>query len=315
MNISKVIYGGRVLMDLTSDNLNNSNQLLEGVTAHSSNGSKLVGSIPSLYSNTYIPGTIDQTIESGNYIKEDQIIKGDANLLPENIAEGVNIFGVTGTAKGGVDVQQKPNITFNSTWFPWRIEFYDDIAYWEAWFFSSGTLSVTGSYEADAWGIGGGGGVYNSFYGGSGFTNMIENIILSGDIAVTIGAGASGGETALGGDTTLGTLLTCPGGGANGNTPQNVCRGGSGGGAAMGYISGTGYIMKRGGYDGGDGYSVGQGKPMRRFWDMSKDNDYAHIEKAYCGQGWFPHSYGYGSGAHSKNESGYSGALVIRIKV
>ena len=135
MNISKVIYGGRVLMDLTSDNLNNSNQLLEGVTAHSSNGSKLVGSIPSLYSNTYIPGTIDQTIESGNYIKEDQIIKGDANLLPENIAEGVNIFGVTGTAKGGVDVQQKPNITFNSTWFPWRIEFYDDIAYWEAWFF------------------------------------------------------------------------------------------------------------------------------------------------------------------------------------
>ena len=66
MNISKVVYGGRVLMDLTSDNLNNSNQILEGVTAHSSNGSKLVGSIPSLYSNTYIPGTSGQTIESGN---------------------------------------------------------------------------------------------------------------------------------------------------------------------------------------------------------------------------------------------------------
>lgn len=326
MNISKVIYGGRVLMDLTSDNLNNSNQLLEGVTAHSSNGSKLVGSIPSLYSNTYIPGTIDQTIESGNYIKEDQIIKGDANLLPENIAEGVNIFGVTGTAKGGVDVQQKPNITFNSTWFPWRIEFYDDIAYWEAWFFSSGTLSVTGSYEADAWGIGGGGGAYNDYAGGSGYVRQVLNTVLSGDIAVTIGAGASGGQTALGGDTTLGTLLTCPGGGANGSTSQNVTKGGSAGGARLKTGSVT-YTQYLGGIDGGgNDLRAGEGIPMRRFGDMTKDNDYAHYEStstspfvhdrvAESGQGWFPFGTGFGSGGNYGSKAGTSGALVIRIKV
>ena len=45
---------------------------------------------------TIMPGTEDQTIASGRYLTGDQIIQGDANLLPENIVSGVTIFGVAG---------------------------------------------------------------------------------------------------------------------------------------------------------------------------------------------------------------------------
>lgn len=50
---------------------------------------------------TYTPGTTNQTIASGQYLTGAQTIKGDANLVAENIADGVSIFGVTGTHTGG----------------------------------------------------------------------------------------------------------------------------------------------------------------------------------------------------------------------
>lgn len=50
---------------------------------------------------TITPTTADQTIASGKYLTGAQTIKGDANLLPENIASGVSIFGVTGTLEAG----------------------------------------------------------------------------------------------------------------------------------------------------------------------------------------------------------------------
>ena len=46
---------------------------------------------------TITPGTTNQTISSGRYLTGTQTIKGDANLVASNIAEGVSIFGVTGT--------------------------------------------------------------------------------------------------------------------------------------------------------------------------------------------------------------------------
>lgn len=49
---------------------------------------------------TITPSTSDQTIASGLYLTGTQTIKGDANLVAENIAEGVSIFGVTGTHSG-----------------------------------------------------------------------------------------------------------------------------------------------------------------------------------------------------------------------
>ena len=51
---------------------------------------------------TVTPTTTNQTaVASGRYTTGDVKVAGDANLVPENIAEGVSIFGVTGTHSGG----------------------------------------------------------------------------------------------------------------------------------------------------------------------------------------------------------------------
>ena len=51
---------------------------------------------------TVTPTTTNQTaVASGRYTTGDVVVSGDANLVPENIAEGVSIFGVQGTLSGG----------------------------------------------------------------------------------------------------------------------------------------------------------------------------------------------------------------------
>lgn len=52
---------------------------------------------------TFTPTTTDQTIDAGQYLSGAQTIQGDANLIPENIASGISIFGVSGTHQGGID--------------------------------------------------------------------------------------------------------------------------------------------------------------------------------------------------------------------
>ena len=50
---------------------------------------------------TVTPGTTNQTaVASGRYTTGDVVVSGDANLVPENIAEGVSIFGVQGAYAG-----------------------------------------------------------------------------------------------------------------------------------------------------------------------------------------------------------------------
>ena len=51
---------------------------------------------------TITPTTTDQTIASDTYLTGAQIIKGDANLLPENIKKDVTIFNVVGSYEGGL---------------------------------------------------------------------------------------------------------------------------------------------------------------------------------------------------------------------
>ena len=55
---------------------------------------------------TYTPGTANRTIAAGQYLTGTQTIVGDANLVPENIVNGVSIFGVTGTASAGGPEEQ-----------------------------------------------------------------------------------------------------------------------------------------------------------------------------------------------------------------
>lgn len=51
---------------------------------------------------TVTPTTTNQTaVASGRYTTGNVVVAGDANLKAENIAEGVTIFGVTGTHSGG----------------------------------------------------------------------------------------------------------------------------------------------------------------------------------------------------------------------
>lgn len=49
---------------------------------------------------TITPGTSNKTIASGRYLTGTQTIKGDANLVAENIRSGVSIFGVDGSYEG-----------------------------------------------------------------------------------------------------------------------------------------------------------------------------------------------------------------------
>ena len=85
-------------------------KMLSGIIGYGKNG-KVTGSIQSPDAQTITPGTADQTISSGKYLSGIQTIKGDANLLPENIKKDILIFGVAGTyessdSSGGKNVAQ-----------------------------------------------------------------------------------------------------------------------------------------------------------------------------------------------------------------
>lgn len=75
--------------------------VISGKTFTSESGLKITGTMPSKEAATFTPTTTDQTIDAGQYLSGTQTIQGDANLIPENIASGVSIFGVTGTHQGG----------------------------------------------------------------------------------------------------------------------------------------------------------------------------------------------------------------------
>lgn len=59
-----------------------------------------------LDATTITPGAMKRVIEKGTYLKGDLTVLGDADLVPENIKKGVNIFGVVGTVIEGVDLSQ-----------------------------------------------------------------------------------------------------------------------------------------------------------------------------------------------------------------
>lgn len=72
------------------------NQMLEGATGYSK-GVLVTGTIKSKGATTYTPGTSNQMISSGQYLSGTQTIVGDADLKPENIKDGIDIFGVLGS--------------------------------------------------------------------------------------------------------------------------------------------------------------------------------------------------------------------------
>ena len=101
VDIPKSGGGTAKFLDTDDATLDNSNKMLNGVTAYAG-GTKYTGSIQSKSAQTYTPGTSDQTINAGQYLSGAQTIKGDANLQGQYIANGVEIFGVQGSLTAAV---------------------------------------------------------------------------------------------------------------------------------------------------------------------------------------------------------------------
>lgn len=88
-------------IDTADATLDNGAKMLSGATAYA-DGVKYTGSISSKTAEVFVPTTSDQTIAAGQYLEGIQTVKGDANLMASNIANGVTIFGVTGSLSAAV---------------------------------------------------------------------------------------------------------------------------------------------------------------------------------------------------------------------
>lgn len=71
--------------------------IVSGYTFFGESKKKEDGAIPVKSAEVITPGTSDITLYSGQYLSGIQTVKGDSNLIPQNIRKGVTIFGVTGT--------------------------------------------------------------------------------------------------------------------------------------------------------------------------------------------------------------------------
>lgn len=80
----------------TSDATAAASDIIQNKTAYIK-GKKVTGIMPSKGATTITPTTTDQTINAGQYLSGVQTIKGDGNLVPENIISGKSIFGVSGS--------------------------------------------------------------------------------------------------------------------------------------------------------------------------------------------------------------------------
>ena len=120
----------------TSDATAAAADILSGKTAYV-NGQKVTGSIASRSAKTITPGTADQTIAAGQYLSGKQTIKGDTNLVADNIKSGVSVFGVDGAYVGTVDIDTS-DATANA----------EDIANGKTAYVNG--LKVTGTHECAA---------------------------------------------------------------------------------------------------------------------------------------------------------------------
>lgn len=152
MAISKVIYGGNTLIDLTGDTVV-ANKLLKGYTAHGADGELVTGTCEydantqdanasdaeilkgktayvkgakktgTMPNNGAVSGTI--TTKAGAYTVPQGYHDGSgkvqidsteqAKLIPANIREGITVLGVTGTMSGSENVKAQSKEVTPST--------------------------------------------------------------------------------------------------------------------------------------------------------------------------------------------------------
>jgi hypothetical protein len=151
--ISKVIYGGETLIDLTSDTVT-PDKVLSGYTAHGANGETftgtcsfdsdtsddtavaaeilasktahargiaITGEMPNRGSVTGVISTLagEYTIQNGYHDGSGKVsidATEQAKLIPANIRDGVTLLGVTGTMSGSEGIKsQSKNVTPKTT--------------------------------------------------------------------------------------------------------------------------------------------------------------------------------------------------------
>lgn len=149
MAISKVIYGGETLIDLTADSIA-ADKLLKGYTAHGADGEKISGTCEydantqdatavaaeilkdktaynkgskvtgTMPNNGAVAGTISgkeeqYTVPQGYHDGSGKVqiaATEQAKLIPENIREGISILGVEGSMSGTEDaIPQAVSVT------------------------------------------------------------------------------------------------------------------------------------------------------------------------------------------------------------
>lgn len=128
----------------TFDGTATSDDILLGKIAYSK-GQRIEGNIVSFPGHTYMPTTIDIVIPEKHYLEEDQIIKGDPNLLSENIRKEVTIFDVVGE----LEEFTKYNIIYVINVLE-QYAYQQQVEYGEQ-FSILGTQPVLGDYEFKGW--------------------------------------------------------------------------------------------------------------------------------------------------------------------
>lgn len=152
MAISKVIYGGNTLIDLTADTVEAS-KLLKGITAHGADGELVTGTCTydantqdatataaeilsgktaynkaskvtgTMKNNGAVTGTISSkagvyTVPQGYHDGSGKVSIASteqAKLIPENVREGITILGVEGSMSGTEDAKPQSKTVTPST--------------------------------------------------------------------------------------------------------------------------------------------------------------------------------------------------------
>jgi len=89
-----LVQGTKIVLD-TTDATATSDKIVKGKTAYV-NGELVVGTLKIIPSQEITPTNSAVTVTGEGYIQGNIIIKGDKNLVAENIIKGVRIFNIAG---------------------------------------------------------------------------------------------------------------------------------------------------------------------------------------------------------------------------
>ena len=152
MGVSKVIYGGQTLIDLTNDTVTK-DKLLKGYTAHGKDGEAITGTCDYDVNSSVATATVDEVLSGKTFAKGGSIQTGKMKnnggwsdyvksydtpiyipqgyhdgsgtieldgeevekLIPENIRQGINLFGIDGSMTGTEDANAQAREVTPST--------------------------------------------------------------------------------------------------------------------------------------------------------------------------------------------------------